>query len=60
MTSSNIFIMNYVILTFLLEPNQTRDNHQISVESTQFYHIQCIHSKLVIPRHVIEGCVATG
>ena len=32
--------MKYVILTFLLEPNPTRDNHQISVESTQFKHIQ--------------------
>ena len=35
MTSSNIYIMKYVILTFLLELNATGDNHQISVESTQ-------------------------
>ena len=41
MTNSNIFIMKYIILTSLLEPNPTRDNHQISVESTQFNNIQC-------------------
>ena len=32
--------MKYVILTFLLVPNATSDNHQISVESTQFKHVQ--------------------
>ena len=32
--------MKYVILTGLLEPNLTRDNHQIRVESTPFNHIQ--------------------
>ena len=38
MTSSNIYIMKYVILTFLLEPNATGKNHQISVDSNQFEH----------------------
>ena len=36
----HIYIIKYIILTFLLEPNATGDNHQISVDGTQFEHIQ--------------------
>ena len=34
---------------FLLEPNPTRDNHQFSVESTQFKHIQYIFKAIDSP-----------
>ena len=47
MTSSNIYFMKYIILTFKLAP--TSVNHQISVESTQLKHIYSLHSKLLIP-----------
>ena len=48
-TSSNIYIMKYVILTFLLEPNANGDNHQISVERTQLEHIQSTFKTIVSP-----------
>ena len=48
MTTSTIYIMKYVILTFLLEPNATDDNHQISVE-THLAHIQSTFKALDSP-----------
>ena len=45
--------MKYVILTFLLEPNVTGDNHQISVESTQFEHIQATFTTTIPPCDVL-------
>ena len=49
MTSSYIYIIKYVILTFELESNATGDNHQNSVESTQFKHIQSTFIAIVSP-----------
>ena len=40
MSCLNIYMMKFIILSFLLEPNATGDKHQTSVESTQFEHIQ--------------------
>ena len=41
--------MKYVSLTFLLEPNATGENNQISVESTQYKHIQCTFQAIDSP-----------
>ena len=41
--------MKYIILTFLLEPNATGENQQISVESTQFEHIQATFKAIDSP-----------
>ena len=49
------YIMKYVILSFLLEPNATGDNHQISVESSQFEHKYRLHSP-----HLISPCDLAG